>query len=457
MKTSKRRSNRPQRFIVTKDGEGIANHVGSLALRDLSDALGLTRALSEAMAPKRQRSSTHDHGQVLRDLVVMIADGGDCVSDLCALRDQPQVFGQVASIPTAWRVITGMTKKDLKRIREARRLARAQAWRRGAGPKEIVLDLDATLVNSHSEKKKATAPNFKRGFGFHPIICYLEETDEALAGKLRPGNATANDIDDNIEVLEMALHQLPESKRKRKILVRGDTACATHAFLDKVREHRLEFSVSLDLYEYVKEAILNMKEKDWVPAISQQGEEREGAGGLPVEEHRPELLAGGNTGHLPEGRRRHRPSRGERPHPGAQLKFTDVNGYRFQVFITDQEDEDIVHLEARHHGRARVENRIHCGKATGLENLPFHDFMPNCVWLELVLAAQDLIAFFQNLCLRGEAQEWDPKTLRYRLLHTAARIVRTGRRLIFRLQQNWRWTPVLYDAFRRLRRLEAAA
>ena len=446
MKTSKRRSNRPQRFIVTKDGEGIANHVGSLALRDLSDALGLTRALSEAMAPKRQRSSTHDHGQVLRDLVVMIADGGDCVSDLCALRDQPQVFGQVASIPTAWRVITGMTKKDLKRIREARRLARAQAWRRGAAPKEIVLDLDATLVNSHSEKKKA-APNFKRGFGFHPIICYLEETDEALAGKLRPGNATANDIDDNIEVLEMALHQLPESKRKRKILVRGDTACATHAFLDKVREHRLKFSVSLDLYEYVKEAILNMKEKDWVPAISQQGEEREGAAVC--------QLKNIDLSSWPAGTRAI--CRRERPHPGAQLKFTDVNGYRFQVFITDQEDEDIVHLEARHRGRARVENRIRCGKATGLENLPFHDFMPNCVWLELVLAAQDLIAFFQNLCLRGEAQEWDPKTLRYRLLHTAARIVRTGRRLILRLQQNWRWTPVLYDAFRRLRRLEAAA
>jgi hypothetical protein len=433
--------------MVTKDGEGIANHVGSLALRDLSDALGLTRALSEAMAPKRQRSSTHDHGQVLRDLVVMIADGGDCVSDLCALRDQPQVFGQVASIPTAWRVITGMTKKDLKRIREARRLARAQAWRRGAAPKEIVLDLDATLVNSHSGKKKA-APNFKRGFGFHPIICYLEETDEALAGKLRPGNATANDIDDNIEVLEMALHQLPESKRKRKILVRGDSACATHAFLDKVREHGLKFSVSLDLYEYVKEAILNTKEKDWVPAITQEGEEREGAAVC--------QLKNIDLSSWPEGTRAI--CRRERPHPGAQLKFTDVNGYRFQVFITDQQDdEDIVQLEARHRGRARVENRIRCGKATGLENLPFHDFMPNCVWLELVLAAQDLIAFFQNLCLRGEAQEWDPKTLRYRLLHTAARIVRTGRRLILRLQQNWRWTPILYDAFRRLRRLEAAA
>jgi hypothetical protein len=193
VKTSKRRSNSPQRFIVTTDGEGIANQVGSLALRDLSDALGLTRALSEAMAPTRERRSAHDPGQVLRDLAVMLADGGDCVSDLCALRDQAQVFGQVASIPTAWRVITGMTKKDLKRIRQARKRARAKAWRRGGAPKKITLDLDATLVNSHSEKEKAAA-NFKRGFGFHPVICYLEETDEALAGKLRPGNATANDV-----------------------------------------------------------------------------------------------------------------------------------------------------------------------------------------------------------------------------------------------------------------------
>lgn len=198
---------------MTKDGEGIANHVGSLALRDLSDGLGLTRALSEAMAPRRQRSSGHDRGQVLRDLVVMLADGGDCVSDLGALRDQPGVFGEVASIATAWRVVTGMKKKDLKRIREARRQARAQAWRRGAAPKEIVLDLDATLVNSHSDKEKS-APNFKRGFGFHPILCYLEGSEEALAGMLRPGNATANDSADNIEVLEMALDQLPESRRK---------------------------------------------------------------------------------------------------------------------------------------------------------------------------------------------------------------------------------------------------
>jgi hypothetical protein len=428
------------------DGEGIASHVGSLALRDLSDALGLTQALSEAMAPMRERRSAHDPGQVLRDLVVMLADGGDCVSDLSSLRDQGHVFGQVASTPTAWRVITRIKKKDLKRIREARKRARAMAWRRGGAPKKITLDLDATLVNSHSEKEKS-APNFKRGFGFHPIVCYLEETDEALAGKLRPGNAAANDIEDNIEVLEMALHQLPASKPRRQVLVRGDSACATHGFIDKVREHGLGFSVSLDLYEYVREAILNTDEKEWVAAVTQDGEEREGAAFCELKNI--------DLSSWPKGTRAI--CRRERPHPGAQLKFTDVNGYRFQVFITDQDDDDIVKLEARHRARARVENRIRGGKATGLENLPFHDFRANQVWLELVLAAQDLFAFFQRLCLRGQAQEWDPKTLRYRILHTAARVVRSGRRFILRLQRSWHWTPILYNAFRRLRALEASA
>jgi hypothetical protein len=430
--------------VVTKDGEGIANHVGSVALRDLADGLGLTRALSEAMAPRQERRPTHDRGAILRDLVVMLADGGDCVSDLAALRDQPRVFGEVASTATAWRLVNGLKKKDLKRIRKARARARERAWRRGGMAKEIVLDLDATLVTSHSEKEKA-APNFKRGFGFHPILCYLEETDEALAGKLRPGNATANQSDDNIEVLELALEQLPKAAFKKEILVRGDSACATYALVEKVRERGLRFSFGMDLYESIREAISNMDEEDWVPAVTQSGEEREGADVC-------ELKAL-DLSSWPPGTRAI--CRRERPHPGAQLKFTDANGYRFQVFITDQSG-DIAQLEARHRGRARVENRIRCGKETGLENLPFHDFRANRAWLELILTAQDLIAFFQRICLRGEAKKWDPKTLRYRLFHTAARLVRSGRRHILRLQKSWRWTPMLYDAFQRVRLIAAA-
>jgi hypothetical protein len=376
----------------------------------------------------------------------MLAAGGDCVSDLASLRDQPDLFGSVASTPTAWRVIDAMTEADLEVLCEARRQMREQAWRRGATPSEIVLDFDATLVTSHSEKEEA-APTFKRGFGFHPLACYLDESGEALAAKLRPGNAGSNTVVDHEDVLVAAILQLPAVAQGTEILARADSSGASHGFIDRLRELDICFSVGFDLTEPVRKAVLAMPESAWRPALTQAGELREGADVCAL--HDLDLRA------WPAGTRAI--CRRERPHPGAQLTFTDFQGYRFQVFITDQEDPDLATLEARHRAHARVEDRIRGALDTGLRNLPFHSFLANQVWLEMVLAAQDLITFFQRLCLRGEARGWEPKRLRYRLLQVGARLVHSGRRWILRLPTSWPWTQLLYDAFRRLRTLSALA
>ena len=119
-----------------------------------------------------------------------------------------------------------------------------------------------------------------------------------------------------------------------------------------------------------------------------------------------------------------------KPPPGAQLSFTDADGHRFQVVLTDQPDPDIATLELRHRQHARVEDRIRCGKATGLANLPFDLWRRNSVWVELVLAACDLTSWAQALLLDGELARAEPKTLRYRLWHVAARVVRHARRVI---------------------------
>jgi hypothetical protein len=141
------------------------------------------------------------------------------------------------------------------------------------------------------------------------------------------------------------------------------------------------------------------------------------------------------------------------PHPGAQLSFTDADGHRFQVFITDQPDPDVAALELRHRRRARVEDRIRGAKATGLRNLPFDRWRRNAVWLELVLMACDLTCWAQTLLLSGELRVAEPKTLRYRLWHVAARVVRHARRVTVRLQRTWPWAAALAAAFTRLRAL----
>jgi hypothetical protein len=387
-------------------------------------------------------------GAVLRDLAVVLADGGDCLSDLAALRDQPELFGPVASTATAWRVVERVAADELglAGLRAARAQARGRAWQAGAHADGLLLvDVDGTLVDAHSDKQGA-AGTYKGGFGFYPLVCFLDRGDgtgEALAGILRPGNAGSNTAADHVEVIDLALAQLPSTTRDQQVVVRADTGGASHAFTGHLREHGVRFSVSLPADERVRAAVLAVGEAAWQPAVDPDGQPRDGA--EVAELHGLDL-----TGWPPDTRAI---CRRERPHPGAQLSFTDADGHRFQVFITDQPDPDVTRLELRHRQRARIEDRIRCGKATGLHNLPFDLWRRSAVWLELVLVACDLVCWAQALLLDGELRLAEPKTLRYRLLHVAARVVRHARRVVVRLQRAWPWATELAAAFARLRAL----
>jgi hypothetical protein len=433
---------------VRADGEGLVSHAGAALLAETAERIGLTSALSGALGAIRQRRGRHDPGRVVRDLAVMIADGGDCLSDLRAVRDQQPLFGAVASDATAFRVIDDLAGDPalLAALRDARAGARAQAWAAGARPERIIIDIDATLIGAHSDKEGATG-TFKGGFGFHPLLAYLDETHEALGAVLRPGNAGANTAADHLRVLDLALEQLGQVDATGPIVVRTDSAGATHEFTAALREAHINFLMGYDLTEAVRRAILELPEAAWTPALSQDGEPREGAW---VAEITDRLDLGG----WPEGSRLI--VRRERPHPGAQLSFSDHDGHRFLATLTDL-DGDADELERLHRARANTEDRIRAAKQTGLANLPFHSFDHNAVWLEIALIAQDLLALTQRLALDGALAVCEPKTLRYRLLHTAARVAFHARRAVLRLQGSWPWAPDLATAFARLAALPPPA
>jgi hypothetical protein len=439
-----KRSELVESVQIVADADRLTSRAGTALLVGLSDRVGLTEALSQALRGVRKRRSRHDPGRTLRDLAVMVADGGDCLADLSVLRDQPTLFGDVPSDATAWRALAALDGARLAAVRAARARARARVWQLAAPPRRVILDLDATLVTAHSDKEQA-AGTYKHGFGFHPLLCYEATTEEALAGTLRPGNAGANTALDHIELLELALAQLPEDAKGPGLLVRADSGGATHAFLDHVVARDLCFSVGFDLTEPVRTAILALPEKAWRPALSQAGEPRDGAA---VAELSLELSR------WPAGTRAI--CRRERPHPGAQLSFSDDNGYRFQVFITNQQGGRIARLEQLHRQHAVVEDRIRCGKDTGLRNLPFQKFQANAAWLELALCGQDLLAWTQRLLLGGELTRCEPKRLRYRLLHVAGRLTRHARQLRLHLPRGWAWGEALLQAFARLRALPQA-
>jgi hypothetical protein len=427
---------------VVADGDGVVSHAGAALLVEAAERLGLTAELSDALAEVRERRGRHDPGRVIRDLAVMLADGGDCLSDLRAVRDQQSLFGAVASDATASRLIDALACDAglMGALRVARSRARANAWAAGVAAERVVIDIDATLITAHSEKDGA-AGTYKRGFGFHPLLAWLDGTREALAGILRPGNAGANTASDHIELTRLALEQLPgEVVMDSEIVVRTDSAGATHAFTEDLHEADIRFVMGLDLTEHVRSAILALPESAWWPARRQDGEPRDGAAVA-------ELTSALELGAWPAGTRVL--VRRERPHPGAQLCFSDHDGHRFLATLTDLPGEP-VELECLHRSRANAEDRVRAAKQTGLENLPFHDFDRNAVWLELSLIAQDLTAWTQRLALTGELARCEPKTLRYRLLHTAARLSFHARRATLRLARSWPWAEALAAAFTRL-------
>jgi hypothetical protein len=431
---------------IVADADRLTSRAGTALLVGVADKMGLTEALSRAMAGVRKRRSRHDPGRTLRDLALTLADGGDCLADLSALRDQPVLFGDVPSDATAWRALAALEGERLAALRQARARARGRVWELAGTPERVILDLDATLVTAHSDKEQA-AGTYKHGFGFHPLLCYEATSEEALAGILRPGNAGANTAADHIALLDLALAQLPEQARGPGLLVRADSGGATHAFLDYAAARGCCFSVGFDLTEPVRAAVVAVAEQTWRPALTQAGEERDGAA---VAELDLDLEANG----WPAGTRAI--CRRERPHPGAQLSFSDHNGYRFQVFITNQQGRRIERLEQLHRHHAVVEDRIRCGKDTGLQNLPFRAFQANAAWLELILIAQDLLAWTQRLLLEGELARCEPKRLRYRLFHVAGRLTRHARRLRLHLPRGWPWGEPLLKAFTRLRALPQA-
>jgi Transposase DDE domain group 1 len=434
-------------FEVTTDGVGVVGHAGAALLRELADRLELTGALGWRHPQGRRR---HPDAAVLRDLAVMLADGGDCLSDLAALRDQPALFGPVASTPTAWRVLerTASDPDGLARLRAARAHARGRAWAAGGDPQVelLIIDADATLVLAHTDAKEGAAGTYKHTFGFAPLLAYLDRgpaPGEPLAGLLRPGNAPAGATSDLIELIDLALAQLPAAATATTpVLVRSDSAGGSSRLAWHLRQRGIGFTLGMQVDAHVREAITAQPEHAWTPAAEPDGQVRDGAEVV-------ELTGWIDLGRWPEGTRVI--CRREDAHPGAQLRFSDHDGHRFQVFLTDQADPDLARLELRHRQRARVEDRIRAAKATGLGNLPFDLMRRNAVWLELVLTAQDLTCWTQAVLLTGELARAEPKTLRYRLLHVAARIARHARRLILRLQHSWPWAVELACAFARLR------
>jgi len=460
----KKRSRFYPRIQVDTSASGAVGQAGGVLLTETVAAVGLDAALSAALAPWRRPLAIHDPGKVVVDLALTLAVGGDCLADIALLRAERGLYGLVASDPTVSRTIDALAADApaaLAAIDAARAAVRAHAWElagehapghAASAAAPLVIDVDATLVTAHSEKEQA-APTFKRGFGFHPLWAFLdhgpEGTGEPLSVLLRKGNAGSNTVADHQTVIRAALAQLSGARRPGKnVLVRIDGAGGTHELIDWLTRRRLSYSVGFSLpgdADSIQKKLATIPPEAWTPAYDADGQPRKGAFVADV----TDLF---DLSRWPAGMRLI--VRKERPHPGAQLRITDVDGNRITAFVTNTRRGQLADLELRHRRRARAEDRIRCAKDTGLTNLPLHDFTQNQIWCAIVALACDLTAWMQTLALiEHDARRWEPKRLRLRLFTVPATLARTGRRRLLHLAEHHPWADLLAAAIARLRAL----
>lgn len=435
---------------VTADGEGLVSRAGLVWLGEVADRSGLTMGFSHALAAVPRRR--HDPGVTLAQMVVALADGADCLSDLAVLRGQEVLFGSVASRPTAQRAFEALGPGELRGLAGARAQARAAAWSAGAGPaaKAATIDLDATIVPTRADKQDA-APTYKRTFGHHPLTASLAETGEMLAGMFRAGNAGSNNAADHVVVLAAAIDQLPDTWQTghqpgddpalvcHRLTARADAGGASHWFAEECRQRNIGYTLGYWIDARVRDALLLVQEEDWKPARQADGSRRDGA-------QVTEITHLVNLDAWPAGTRLI--VRRERPHPGAQLSLFDtIEGLRHTCFITDSGDRNIAGLDLRHRRRGRAEQVIRDTKACGLAKLPFDAATLNDAWMQLSFCANDLLCWARRISLTGPLRRATPKTIRHRLLHVAGHV--SPRRL--RLDDTWPWTRTLQTAIDKTR------
>jgi len=442
--------------VVEGSGTGVVAHVGLHALGSFADRLGLGDSLSARIPISGERLPLHDRGKVLTQAMLMLAGGGEACSDIEALRAQEALFGSVPSDSTLYRTLRSIGPKTLAGLCEAMAEVRAKAWRRAAattGTATVVLDIDASLHQIHSENKVDAAANYKGGYGFHPIYCFADATGETLAVRLRPGNAGANNIADHVVLLDAAIAGLPEEIAAghgvgddpalvhRSVQVRTDSAGCTD-FVFHARARNIGFAVVARSNAAIHGAISRIAFHDdsWTPALRQDGDERPGAAVTEVTAHLD--LSGWPSGTRLIVRR-------EPLHPGAQQSLFPSTMFRYWGHYTDAAGDPVT-LDVHMRAHAHVEDNIRRLKDSGASRFPFVDIDANRTWLAVVCFADGLVRWFQQLCLTGALALAEPKTLRWGLWHAPARIVRRARRRVVRILDGWPSTAPLLDAYERI-------
>lgn len=449
---------------LSASGRKLVGKAGIVPVRRLADRVGLTDALSGALV-RRDFHPVHDRGAVLVTAASAVLLGARSIAGIDVMRQAALVLGHPASASTLYRTLDAIDPVQLTRIASARARVRSRVHdlldlRPGGFPwirvdsrpltGWTVLDIDASFVPAHSDKEGAEP--HRKGYGLHPLLVFLDNTDEHLVCRLRPGSAGANTASDHIEVATEAVRQLP-ARRRRKVLFRADGAGSTREWLAWIaagggnKANTWEYTVGWTRDEDFWTALAKVPKSAWTPALDAKGAPREDAALVEI------------TGLLdlhewPDGLRV--VVRREPVHPkyARDLKpYETATGFRYQAIATSTPGRQLQWLDARHRVHAHVESGIRRSKALTLTRLPSFKFALNQAWCTLLALAMDLLAWLQLLALDGRLAKGEPTTVRTELFDVPAKLTEHARRRELKFDPAWPASHAAVGAWERVQAL----
>ena len=424
--------------VLASGGDRVVSGAGLFVLGGFADRVGLAGALSAALPRSGERAPVHDRGVLLTHLCLVLAGGGEACSDIERLRWEPELFGPVGSDSTLWRVLNGVGEAELDGVWRAAAAVRERVWSQQPAAGLLVVDVDSTVVEVHSENKAGAAAHYKGGWGFHPMVCSTD-AGEPLWGMLRAGNAAANSIDDHVCVLDNAIAMLPERDAAghrpgdpkdsvlRPMLVRIDAAGCSTRIAEECRKRNVGFAVAARAADGIDTAIAaaRLDESMWTRAAANPAHARK-----PSRAHVADLTELADLSGWPDGTRLI--VRREPRHPGARRSLFPSENYRYWGFLTDTHGSP-ARVDALMRRHAHIEDSIKRLKDSGLARMPFTAWNANQAWTAMCLIALALVTWFQTARLTGALAKAAPKRLRWQLWHLPGIISRHARRTLIRI------------------------
>ena len=421
---------------VEFDDERVVSDAGIVLVATLAGRLGIEGLVGRFVRLRRDRPGAENAGRKVMALIYAMLLGADSIDD-CALlragRTRRLLGGWLPAPSTLGTFLRAFTFGHVRQLDRLLAESLTRAWRAGAGPGDgrLVLDVDSFIGEVHGYKKQGVGFGYTKKRGYHPMLASRADTGEVLHVRLRKGQAASPR-----GVLRFADELIARVERAGSSgvkLLRADSAFWNKKLIARLQQAGWQYSISVRLQFWVKDAINLIPETDWttLAAYPEDGEAQ---------------IAQTMIGQQRLVVRRTRLV-------GAQAELWP--DWRYFAFLTNR-TEALELVEAEHRQHAVVELTIRDLKDQALAHFPSGQFNANSAWTVIAAIAHNLTRWTSVIGLPGQTVR-AARTLRRRLLNIPGRLTRTARQWTLHLPARWPWQQDFITALTRIRALPAAA